>query len=1400
MKSCAGKIILIAALAFAVGHVRAASISNVTFTNVADSSPPTNNLTAVGTQDWEIYSDNTPPTTYDHKFGGKSIAMSAPVTALPAIFEVLGSATVRSKTAFTWTDGTTTGVVTANNVDDCGFKYSGTNATVGYGTNYETIIFVPGDTNPHTIHLYGYFANNVNGSLQFTASLAGATTSVTNPPTVLGDFDYSLTFQADHGSDALAVVFTFQKTNTSTSIMAAAVQAAAMSGTPPGVPVVNWRVVPEDTNYPTSEVIVAGVAIGDPNFQNPLPSNPSNQDCTATFQEAIDLMSAAGGGTVFVPPGHYMFTNSLTLDDGVILRGRWELPGSNQPVVGTILDIYATNAAAFITGSGAECGVRDLAFWYPQQNATNQVPYPYTLVNPNGGLQTIENITLVNSYLGLNLYKCSFECVRGVYGTALTTGVFIDAGHAVPRFDDIHFSPDYWAWSKLTNAPTNSIAKAALAAFMLTNGIGVDMREVDGTYVQNITISGYNYGIRFARGASGDNAGGPEFFNVLVTNCTEALRFDSTKGLQAFGCTFIGTTNGYGIHRLADRGGDFFNCTISGGAAALLGDSTNAAIYVMNLQSCLLTGVVNIGGNNAALQLISSSFTGTGTNVILNPGVNQALICGGTNTGSANVLNNSGAGAGQVLITNGLPLTPLPYFPTSYPKTRKPDKVALFNVTSTNFAGGAKGNGVTNDTAAIQAAIFAAQTNGGGIVFFPAGTYLVTSNLMVTNGVELRGIFGGRHGNGNLGSLLEINVGAGSSNGTPFITLGDRCGIRGMNFDYPNQNWQLGTQIPYPYMIRCQGVTNYVVDCCVGDVYQGVDLNGAKTALVDYCFFGGLVNTYIARNGATDCLIQNSHIKPLQWWLNANAPPTGDYPASVIASTENTFIAADCTNLTIYSIFNHAAHTLFTLRGGTGQALMLGGEELQRGYVLESNAPAAAGTYNFIGCGANVSQLGDQKGCYGFWLQTNFTGTVSPVSTGISDATADYDVRVDNAAARFVANDISFGQGRGICNIRAAGQVQINNASLNELFSLDVPAGGSFTASQSIMPPMPYVSQAGILGYTNCIINNSFIAADMNETPYRPVGMTVVTNNLVPILVDVFPTLGQTRDPTVRDLIGWHLASGSNFNFHVTSPGYANGARTNVTIGMYYLEDTDGSITVTYDSTNGPKPGATYLLAAANARWTSQSFSVTDARFSGTNGVDISITASNCDPVFLYVYVQSSYLGLPPQLVTPPVAQFTGTPTNGTRPLAVTFTDNSTGSITNLLWNFGDSQTTNTIGGAVVSHSYTNAGSYTVSLVASGSAGSSTNTKTSYITVNVPASPNIGSISVSGNTNVVLTGTGGPTNGTYYYWVRSSTNLTLPLINWSMVSTNLFNADGSFSNALPLNPGSPQQFYRLQLP
>ncbi len=81
----------------------------------------------------------------------------------------------------------------------------------------------------------------------------------------------------------------------------------------------------------------------------------------------------------------------------------------------------------------------------------------------------------------------------------------------------------------------------------------------------------------------------------------------------------------------------------------------------------------------------------------------------------------------------------------------------------------------------------------------------------------------------------------------------------------------------------------------------------------------------------------------------------------------------------------------------------------------------------------------------------------------------------------------------------------------------------------------------------------------------------------------------------------------------------------------------------------------------------------------------------------------------------PPVANFSGTPTSGTAPLSVTFTDSSTNSPTAWSWDFGDGNTSTVQN---PSHSFTTADVYTVRLKATNSYGNNTKTQVNYITAN----------------------------------------------------------------------------------
>ena len=79
----------------------------------------------------------------------------------------------------------------------------------------------------------------------------------------------------------------------------------------------------------------------------------------------------------------------------------------------------------------------------------------------------------------------------------------------------------------------------------------------------------------------------------------------------------------------------------------------------------------------------------------------------------------------------------------------------------------------------------------------------------------------------------------------------------------------------------------------------------------------------------------------------------------------------------------------------------------------------------------------------------------------------------------------------------------------------------------------------------------------------------------------------------------------------------------------------------------------------------------------------------------------------------------------------------------------------------------------------------------------IEPSPAIITATLSGS-KLMLAGTGGITNGTYY--VLTSTNIAAPLSRWTRLLTNQFDANANFNFTNTLSPNAPQSFYLLQEP
>ena len=141
----------------------------------------------------------------------------------------------------------------------------------------------------------------------------------------------------------------------------------------------------------------------------------------------------------------------------------------------------------------------------------------------------------------------------------------------------------------------------------------------------------------------------------------------------------------------------------------------------------------------------------------------------------------------------------------------------------------------------------------------------------------------------------------------------------------------------------------------------------------------------------------------------------------------------------------------------------------------------------------------------------------------------------------------------------------------------------------------------------------------------------------------------------------------------------------------------------------------------------------------GYNAWDISsLLTAGQDSALVYNKQGENYYKIPLALMSVryssaspalPEAAFAADVTSGTAPLTVNFTDQSTGTPSSWLWNFGDSSTATEQNS---SHTYTSSGTYTVNLTVANSAGNNTSEKVGYITVNKAVTDDltIGSVTI----------------------------------------------------------------------
>jgi hypothetical protein len=252
---------------------------------------------------------------------------------------------------------------------------------------------------------------------------------------------------------------------------------------------------------------------------------------------------------------------------------------------------------------------------------------------------------------------------------------------------------DDGTWGQILNTfllvshnPDGTLQPSAIAAAgALQSGTSIPTSDLSGTY-GNPTVAKLQ--------GTSVNASGPANGQVLAYNATSNAWVPSTVSSATISDA---TTSNKGIVELA---GDI------GGAA------TNVTVTSTHLSNPL---PINQGGTGSTAQNFVTLGGDLGNTVTIPKveSIQGVAISGTPSVGQALIASTSSAAAWSTI----------------------GGTTAWFNVK--NY--GAIGNGSANDASAINSALSAANTAGGGVVYIPEGTYVVGSSLTIYSNVSIIG-------------------------------------------------------------------------------------------------------------------------------------------------------------------------------------------------------------------------------------------------------------------------------------------------------------------------------------------------------------------------------------------------------------------------------------------------------------------------------------------------------------------------------------------------------------------------------------------------------------------------------------------------------------------------------------
>ena len=325
-----------------------------------------------------------------------------------------------------------------------------------------------------------------------------------------------------------------------------------------------------------------------------------------------------------------------------------------------------------------------------------------------------------------------------------------------------------------------------------------------------------------------------------------------------------------------------------------------------------------------------------------------------------------------------------------------------------------------------------------------------------------------------------------------------------------------------------------------------------------------------------------------------------------------------CDDYVVMSIFNHASHTLMTVDDSSGQALMVGGEQLQQGYAFKNGAK----TFEIISSTCNINHIGGRGGTYGIKTYPGFKGEARfycSLAMGTSDKTWD----AQGGHLFFQQTSITGPSNRGANSIHCGPDAVLTAQSGGcASHHLGYENQGKVSFKDFHFEKGFLRSAAGKLQPANHI-KKHYILADANQPSPKRYGLVLDMSNLRMEDALIIPNSGLAKDSLDgRRLPAARLKKGNSYYLDVTDPGFQNGSIKDVEITLYFRIETTCTIKTFYQSQSGTKLGNTVQFKIEDKPfWKEHRFRVRDANFDSDK--DLRIEVEGASPLLGMVVIAS---------------------------------------------------------------------------------------------------------------------------------------------------------------------------------